>query len=244
MEIAYSNLDIIIADLSLKAVLVATLLLIVLSAASLKFKNADSHTKKLLFVSFISITVGCTLLLATLTIYMNMVSVSGGPVHHHADFEVWKCGNEVELLDPKGISNKIGTPTLHEHNDKRIHLEGVIVEPHDASLGNFFRVVGGNLDKDSLGFPGNSGGVSLNSGEDCGYSNDTKLQVFLYKVEGDFFAQTKLENPRDYIISPEQNVPNGDCIIIELDRVKERTDKLCRSFKAAVETGKLKEFKN
>ena len=57
------------------------------------------------------------------TIYLNTNSDSGGPVHWHADIEFWACGNEIELRDPTGFSNKIGTGTLHEHDDHRIHLD-------------------------------------------------------------------------------------------------------------------------
>ena len=244
MEPAYSNLDVIITDLSVKAVLISAIILIILSVISIKLKNAGLGIKKLLFLSFVAITISCTLFLAGSTIYLNTVSISGGPVHHHADYEIWRCGEEVELKDPQGLSNKIGTPTLHEHNDKRIHLEGVIVKPLDASLDNFFRVVGGSFENDRLTFPGNSEEIVLESGDDCLDVENTQLQVFLYKVEGDFFAQTKLENPRDHIITADQNVPPGDCIIIELDAPKQKTEYLCRSFKVAVDTGDLKEFKN
>ena len=120
MEPAYSNLDLVVADISVKAVLIASILLVLLSTISLKVKSAGSNLKKILFLGFVVVTISCALLLASLTIYLNAQSVSKGPVHHHADFEIWRCGEEVELLDPKGFSNKIGTPTLHEHNDKRI----------------------------------------------------------------------------------------------------------------------------
>ncbi|MCA9349121.1 hypothetical protein KC878_03180, partial [Candidatus Saccharibacteria bacterium] len=49
---------------------------------------------------------------------------------------------------------KIGTASLHEHNDKRIHLEGVVVNEHeDATLGNFMHVIDGNLERGSMTIP-------------------------------------------------------------------------------------------
>lgn len=242
MDPVYSNLDLVIADLSIKAVFISAVLLILLSIFSVKHKNAKESVKKILFFSFVTIAIGCTLFLAGATIYLNVVSVSKGPVHHHADFQIWKCGEELNLKDPQGLSSKVGTPTLHEHDDKRIHLEGVIVNELDASLGNFFRVLGGSIETDQMSFPGNDGVITMSSGDECGGSAETKLQVFLYKVEGDLFEQSKLANPRDYIISSDQNVPPGDCIIIELDSLKNRTDKLCTTFEAAVTTDKLKEI--
>lgn len=244
MDPVYSNLDLVVADLSIKAVFVSAALLIFLSIISVKFKNTKDSVKRILFFSFVFITIGCTLFLAGVTIYLNVVSVSHGPVHHHADFEIWRCGEELEFGDPEGLSNKIGSSTVHEHNDKRIHIEGVIVEKQDASLGNFFRNIGGNLENGQISFPGHHEQVTLTSGDSCEYSQDTQLQVFLYKVEGNNYAQTKLDNPRDYIISESQNVPPGDCIIIELDEIKRKTDKLCRSYETAVRTGDLQEFKN
>jgi len=244
MEPAYSNLDTIVSELSFKAVLVSSILLVILSIVSIKLKNAHSGIKKLLFICFVLITVGTTLFLAFSTIYLNVVSISGGPVHHHADYEIWRCGEEFELADPEGLSNKIGSSTVHEHNDKRMHIEGVIVEEKDASLGNFFRLVGGSLENNRLVIPSHHGDVVLENGYDCLDTDNTELQVFLYKVEGDAFVQTKLDNPRDYIISASQNVPPGDCIVIELDAVKDRTEKLCKSFKVAIDNGDLREFKN
>jgi hypothetical protein len=92
--------------------------------------------------------------LAGSTIYLNVNSDSGGPVHWHADIEFWICDNEVELIDPVGFSNKVGTWTLHEHDDHRIHLEGVVVDgENDASLGKFMHVVDGAITDEALVLP-------------------------------------------------------------------------------------------
>lgn len=242
MELSYSNLDSVVANVSLKAVFIAAILLLLLSIVSIKLKSAEPNLKKILFFGFVAVTVSCTLFLAGLTIYLNTVSVSRGPVHHHADYEVWRCGEELELEDPHGTSNKVGISTIHEHNDKRIHIEGVIVNPEDASLGNYFRVVGGSIDENMLSFADHHGHTILKSGDNCPDVTNAQLQVFLYKVEGENYRQSKLEDAASYIISAESNVPPGDCIIIELDTVKEKTDKLCRSFEVAKQTGELTEL--
>lgn len=236
----YPNLAETISEYSKIATLAALAILVTLTAFALRIKRQSEIIKKFLFSGFLIITLACTLFLAASTTFLNSVSSSKGPVHHHADFEIWRCGKELELKNPQGLSNKIGTPTLHEHNDKRIHIEGVIVKPQDASLGNFFRVVGGNLDSDSISFPTNEGQTTLKTGNDCPNFENAKLQVFLYKVSGQNFSQTKLTDPRRYTISPESAVPPGDCIIIELDQEKEKTDKLCQSFEVAIQTGKLR----
>jgi hypothetical protein len=101
------------------------------------------------------VIVSTTLTISAATVYLNVKSATGGPVHWHADFEIWACGNEIELRDPTGfLSNKIGTATYHEHNDKRVHLEGVPVDlPYDASLGKFMNVVGGQVNGNTLVVP-------------------------------------------------------------------------------------------
>jgi hypothetical protein len=65
------------------------------------------------------------------------------------------CGQEVELRNPTGfLSNKIGTSTYHEHDDKRIHLEGVVIEKeYDASLEKFMDVTDGDITKTTLVIP-------------------------------------------------------------------------------------------
>lgn len=234
------GLDEQIASLSKIVTLSSALFLLGISAISLKIKHTKALTKKLLFLTITAITLSTTLFLAGSTIFLNSVSSSKGPVHHHADFEIWSCEKEQNLKDPRGLSNKIGTSTLHEHNDKRIHLEGVIVNPNDASFGNFFRVIGGKLDQNSITFPTNEDQTILKSGQACPNGKTAILQVFLYKVSGQNYAQTKLKDPPNYIITPKSGVPPGDCIIIEFDQPKDRTDKLCQSFKVAIQTGKLK----
>lgn len=240
MDPSYSNLDQLISQNSKNAVFIATALLILLTAVSLKIKHKSAAVKKLLFLAIVSTTVTCTLFLAASTIYLNSVSSSKGPVHHHADFEIWECGKEHEIEEPKGLSNKVGTEAVHIHNDKRIHIEGVIVKPENAALGNFFESIGGKLTRDSISFPGHEDLETFQTGDSCPNVETAQVQVFVYKVKGNYYTQSKIKNPQNYIISAENNVPPGDCVIIELDQEKPRTDKLCRSFEVAIQTGKLK----
>lgn len=236
----YSHLEERIGELSFQSVLVASILLAVLTALSLLIKKQKPWLKTTLFSSFIAVTLLTTLFLSGATIYLNMVSVTGGPVHWHADIEIWTCGQEVDLKNPKGLSNKIGTPSLHEHNDKRIHLEGVQVQPNDASLGKFFKVIGGHISPDSISFPTDDGLKEFRSQTGCPEDPNAKLQVFVYRVFGSKVIQEKLGvNPANYIITGESQVPPGDCIIIEYDTEKDKTDRECRSFVVAKEIGKL-----
>lgn len=235
---AAEDLELVVAKLSMDAVIWASLILLGLIGIAAVTKSRSS----ILFGLIVLIVLGTSTLLIGSTIYLNQVSSSKGPVHWHADTEVWACGKELDYEDPKGsFSNKIGTPTLHEHNDKRIHLEGVVVNREDASLGKFFRVIGGEISNNSLVVPTTEGKKSFVSGNFC---NDkrSQVQVFAYRMaENQTYTLTKLTDPSAYIIAPYSQVPQGDCIVIEFDVLKNTTDKMCRSWKVAMELGKVKE---
>lgn len=181
--------------------------------------------KSLLFGAIVILVLGITGYLIWSTINTNIKSQTSGPVHWHGDFEIWNCGQKVDLVDPKGWDNKVGTPLLHEHNDGRVHVEGPVMDLQDITLGNFFEVVGG---------------LPLESGIECnGYPG--VIQVFVYRTEGKTFYQEKIADYANYVLSPYSSVPSGDCIIIELDREKDKTNKLCNFYKIAKEKGELVE---
>ena len=179
------------------------------------------------------------------TIYLNLASHTKGPVHWHADYEVWNCGENLDLLDPTGMANRIGTPTLHEHNDNRIHLEGVPVVLSTASIGSFFSTVGGHIAKDRFSYETNNGLISVKDGDLCN-GQPGKVQVFLLKVDDMgktdnwVYSQTKLEDPARHVISPSAYVPPGDCFIVEFGPEKESTDKICETYEIAMRKGELR----
>ncbi|HVF68965.1 MAG TPA: hypothetical protein VNA13_00185 [Xanthomonadales bacterium] len=239
------NIEHLLNTYSLYLLVFGTASLAILATIALKAKKLSEDSKTLLFIAIIGVTLIPTLVMSGSTVYLNTISSSGGPVHWHADIEIWKCGTEVDLKDPKGLSNKIGTSTLHEHNDKRIHLEGVVLKPEDASLGNFFHVIGGSLASGSFSVPTNEGLLSVKNGDTCLTSDVGEVQVFSYSTDSEgYYQQQKLLNPQDHIIAPTSIVPSGDCIIVEFDTPKDKTDKMCRSYKVALEIGKLKGEKN
>lgn len=231
----------VIADDALKAVLIASALLIILAALCLKIKDLGPTLKKVLYILIVGVTILTTLFLGGSTIYLNVKSSSGGPVHWHADYEIYSCGKEMEMEKPHGMSNKVGESTLHQHGDNKIHLEGVVVEKNDASLGKFFKAVGGQITDKNLIVSTDEGKKSFISGQTCPDGKVAQVQVFVYKVEEKNYSQKKISNPENYVISPQSNVPPGDCIIIEFDTPEAKTDKLCRSFKVAKQIGKLGE---
>lgn len=226
-----------IRNLSIEISLLATLVVLVLIGVTVLTRTRSG----LIFGLIVATVLATSGFLIGSTIYLNTVSSSGGPVHWHADFEVWNCGQQLELQDPLGfLSNKIGTATLHEHNDKRVHLEGVVVQPHDASLGKFFEVIGGSITDTSMILPVNDGVATVANGDVCA-GRPGQLQVFAYQTTTDgYYTVRKLSDPAGFIIAPQSNVPPGDCIIIEFDAPKLTTEHMCRSYSVALQIGKLK----
>ena len=63
---------------------------------------------------------------------------------------------------------------------------------------------------------------------------DTKIigSQFLYKQE-------KLDDFVEYILSPYQTIPPGDCIIFEFGELKDKTNYICETYKVAIDKGDL-----
>ena len=188
----------------------------------------DIGWQKALFFLIAAPIAVATIYLAITTVYLNLVSETGGPVHWHADYEIWTCGVQYELLDPTGLDNKIGSPTLHEHNDNRIHVEGVLFKKNDARLGNFFKEIGGKFNGSELILPTKESLRTWKNDDRC----DGKIAQWQMFVNG-----KKNEQLDDYVISPWTQVPPGDCVILEFDVKKESTDKDCISYRIAKTRG-------
>ena len=144
-----------IASLSINIVTGAAILLVLLDIATVLLRDRVPKLKPYLFGMLAATLILPTLFFAGSTIYLNVKSDSRGPVHWHAEVEFWACGSELELRDPSAfLSNRVGTSTYHEHDDKHIHLEGVVVrKAEDASLGKFMRVTGGSLSSQGIDVP-------------------------------------------------------------------------------------------
>lgn len=205
---------------------IASLLTIIILLIALIAKQSLSETqKKLLFWSIALPVMLATLYLAGHTIYLNITSVTRGPVHWHADYEVWVCGEQHFLKDPHGLNNRIGTAVLHEHNDERIHIEGVIDNLHHVDLGSYFESIDGGLADDELAYPSTNGTIDVKNNDHCTDGSTGTLKVY---VNG-----RRISHPADYVPYPSSYVPPGDCIIIAFDSSSvETTGRVCTSWEA------------
>ncbi|MCH7567996.1 MAG: hypothetical protein IIA87_01110 [Nanoarchaeota archaeon] len=193
----------------------------------IRVENIGNY-KKLFFWLMIIPIVLSSLYLAGNTIYENIVSETGGPVHWHADYQVLVCGERLDLIDPEGLSNRIGTTILHEHGDDRIHLEGTLREVKDASLGRYFQAIGGELESapGHLIYPTEDKGIiNYQNGDLCPDGSLGTLKVY---VNG-----KRIDDFENYVIYPDSRVPPGDCVIIAFDGSERvTTDILCESWEA------------
>lgn len=231
LESATGLLDETIRQNSYAAVIISMAIISLTVLLTFWRQEFSGKNKLFLFLGILIPTLATTLYLIGSTFYLNYVSVTKGPVHYHADFEIYDCGQKVDLINPKGFSNKIGTETFHEHNDNRLHVEGVVLNRKAINLGRFFSLVGGQLTSNRLQLPTDTTLLILDNGTLC---NDEPgfVQVFVYSTRGNTYSQTKLTDPASYILSPHSNVPPGDCVIVEFSRWKEKTDHLCTSYQA------------
>ena len=232
------------SDSATQVIIYAAAILIALTLIAL-FGNTSSSTMKwLLFLGMAIPIIIATLYSAGSTIYLNAASASKGPVHWHTDFEVWNCGNLLDLKKPEGFSNRIGSALFHEHGDNRIHIEGVISDTRQVALNYFFAVVGGHLSNDHLVIPTDEGMAEMETGNLCD-GQAGELQAFLHRVANPedtgnwIYEQEKLEDFEAYVPAPYGNIPPGDCLIIEFGPEKESTDKICETYEAAIQRGEL-----
>jgi hypothetical protein len=207
----------------LDAAIYGTLVILVIMILSVKLKkNISRRMKKVIFVVISLIVLGITLYLAGGTIYLNLISESGGPVHWHADFEVYVCGEKQTLPTAYewctvttdsplcGFTNKVGTEVFHHHDDLRIHIEGVVVELDNINVGSFFEIAGGEFTETMLTLPQSDGSMKTwMNGDLCADGSAGKLKFLVNGEPNEDFDR--------YIIKPFSTVPPGDVLEIRFE---------------------------
>jgi hypothetical protein len=168
-------------------------------------KHLHQAGKKVLFTSTCILCALVTLYLILTTIHLNATSWSKGPVHWHADFEIWACDSQISLVEPTGFTNKQGTDLLHAHDDNRMHIEGVLLNERAASLGAFFHALDGKLTNTGFVLPSRNGMVSVENGQAC---NGIPAKLYMF-VNGNLASDFP-----EYSIAHFENVPPGDRIKI------------------------------
>lgn len=193
------------------------LLVVAISLISLAFQKWVSEKAKKIFFIIVALTVGLTTIYAAgTTIYLNLISESGGPVHWHADYEIWVCGEHITNLQNAVFpSNKVGTSTLHHHDDFRMHVEGLVIHKSDVSLEKFFQAIGGDFTGASLTLKmKDESEKTVSNGELCN-GKAGKWRLYLKNNDtGKFEENFELQN---YVLKPFFNIPPGDFIKLVFD---------------------------
>ncbi len=205
--------------------IVGALLVLIVVYGMTVGKNFVYNHRKFFFWLMVIPTVIASFYLAGSTTYENIHSQTKGPVHWHADYQVWACGERLDLVNPRFPKNKIGSPLLHEHNDDRIHIEGTVDQFSTISFSSYFSIIGGSLTSSKLSYPTEKDGLkTFTNGDSCGGEKAT-LKVY---ING-----KKTESFTDYVPYPSSYVPPGDCIIVLFDSSNSpTTSHICDSWAA------------
>ncbi|MEK6867760.1 MAG: hypothetical protein AABX98_02965, partial [Nanoarchaeota archaeon] len=172
-------------------------------------KKQSKQEKYILFWSMVLILSIATLYLAAYTLTVTLLSVTNGPVHWHADFEVWICGEKQFIPESTGLSGKIGSSLLHHHNDYRIHIEGAVMDYEDIMLAQFFQDIGGSLGQNYIGISQEDGSVAYwQNGDYCPDGKEGMLRLYVQRGFSEEWQEVA-EIP-SYIIGPYADVPPGD----------------------------------
>ncbi len=191
---------------------------VLLSVLSVVLQNNLTNTlKKIIFIVVAVPVVVVTLYMAGSTVYLNLTSWSGGPVHWHADYEVWVCNEHVTNFEkPVFPSNKVGTEVLHHHEDYRMHVEGLVIREGDVSLESYFKALGWEFDNDSLSMHMDDGTVrTVRNGDECPDGSTGSWRMYKKDWEtGDYVGEPAM---KDFVLAPEFHVPPGDYLVLVFD---------------------------
>ena len=198
------------------------LIILVIGICLIKGNKISEKGKKILFIILSVSVLLSTFYLTGSTVYENIKSETGGPVHWHADYKVIVCQERLDLINSKFPRNKVGTPLFHEHNDDRIHIEGSVHQLGDVDLGSYFDVIGGKLENGYLIYSSVNGVIEKRDGDLCN-EESSSLKVY---VNG-----KKIDNYMEYVIYPDNLVPPGDCIVFLFDETDDdKTNIICESW--------------
>jgi hypothetical protein len=160
---------------TVEAIGLGTFALAVLTIVSVwKEDDLSEQGKTILMSGFLLAILLPSMFVAGAYIQRTTTSWSGGEIHYHADYEVIVQGEggeyeQLDLIDPSRfcqetrhestymceLNDRTGATEYHEHDDRRIHLEGTFWEREDATLSAFFETFGGELSNDRLVYPTN-----------------------------------------------------------------------------------------
>lgn len=112
-------------------------------------KKSKKKKRVILWAAIVVVVAASGYLIAALASQEKVVPYSKGQVHWHAKLRVFMCGEEKLMPSPFG-SEHLGTPLLHTHDDRLIHIEGTVWKPEDIMLGKYMGAIGQNFKDEEL----------------------------------------------------------------------------------------------
>ena len=115
-----------------------------------KLNNQDEQNKKTKRKKIIKYSITTIILILIIYGFYTFVIApvkdfepyTSGPVHWHANFEVYLCGEKQDFTTGYDFEdNRKGSLTFHSHNDEVIHIESHVAKKEDLALGNFFDAI-------------------------------------------------------------------------------------------------------
>ncbi len=108
-------------------------------------------------------------------------------IHWHARPLINICNKNLDL------PQNVGSGIMHTENDGLIHIEGILKDKSQITLGAFFNSIGTKFSKDSI--------ANYKNGDTCPNGKSGSLNVL---VNGE-----RIEDPENYVLK------NGDNILID-----------------------------
>jgi hypothetical protein len=214
--------------------------LIAIAAFSMWKENELNERGKTILMSLMLVAI-LVPSIYTMVAYTHIVATSwsDGEVHWHADYEVIVQNEDSEyeqldLVDPSQfckksqhesaymctLNDRTGAVEYHEHNDRRIHLEGTFKHREDATLSAFFRTFGGELTNEKLVYPTNDKTYEVEEGDgkslkivmQTGVGGDRHWCAIGENVPSEDQCRSQdngepATSPQEYVISPIQRGP-------------------------------------
>lgn len=206
-------------------------------------ESATMRDKNILMTAFIVVVTVPTFFSAAAFVHESQTSWSGGEVHWHADYEVLTTVSESEasqmdendvietengylarlnLINPSefcegdymcALNDRTGTKTFHEHNDNRIHWEGIFAEKEDATLTAFFETFDGKLTSTELAYP-----ISPDTAIEREENQTHQLKVLAKQGEGPDREWKIVDKPENFVAEPYKQGDNLNDIFIIYDQ--------------------------
>lgn len=155
-------------------------------------------TKKLLLYTIpiaILLTVIIMLIYTRGESYQVDTSLPSTVIHWHSDIAIEICGSRIPIPNPYPEHNQAASsslPSIHTHDDGKIHMEGLFTKKENLQLGRFF---------ENLGLVFNSVQITeYKNGNACNNGKENEVKMFVNGEENIEFDKFQLKDGDSILI--------------------------------------------